>query len=610
MPITVNPELAEPKSRKQISLRKFILVPFFIFFGSMVTFLSVFSYMSAQKSIKEFQQTIAKDISIRVTAHLDRLFSLTSVVTHVNADFIRVGRLDPYDNIALQKHFINQIQHLTHLTFISFGGINGEYVGATRDLKTGHVRLMTSYLSNGMKVRTYDVDKDYNPTRLIKEGEVYKASECPWFVQAQLTGKTTWYPVYKYLPYDELGLGVTSPVYDKTGKNFVGAITADISLNKVSGYLKKLNLGAHGFAFITETNNNLLATTFDAPVYTKGESHTQRYTPSTYPDERMNFIAGFKDLADRPDGEKFFNIHGERYLINKQTYTDDLGLKMYVYIVLAEKDYLQSFNNDLLITACVFLVAAFIGLLIIFSIGNHLAKPIEELNSHVVDISEGNLKSTIKNFGNVTELNQLSSSFNTMAGKLSEVFTTMEQKIEERTFELNRANIKLLKMSNTDELTGIANRRHFNETLEKEWAHASRSRSPLTLLMLDVDFFKKYNDRYGHQAGDECLKTVATVIGNNSKRINDLAARYGGEEFAVVMPHIDISNALQVAENIRRGVEDSGLIHENSPFGRITISIGVATFIPDGKNTLEDLIRQADNALYLAKEKGRNRIEA
>ena len=175
--------------------------------------------------------------------------------------------------------------------------------------------------------------------------------------------------------------------------------------------------------------------------------------------------------------------------------------------------------------------------------------------------------------------------------------------------ELKRQRDLLLKLSLNDPLTGIANRRRFDEALTAEWSRCQRNGAPLTLIMIDVDRFKAYNDRYGHVAGDDCLRRVACALGQLTGRPADLVARYGGEEFAVLLPEIDRDHALEMAERMRRAVHEAELPHEGSEHGRITISLGVAAPHPSRDQTPEQLVERADRALYRAKESGRNRVQ-
>ncbi|MCD5993424.1 GGDEF domain-containing protein [Pseudomonas sp. CDFA 602] len=172
--------------------------------------------------------------------------------------------------------------------------------------------------------------------------------------------------------------------------------------------------------------------------------------------------------------------------------------------------------------------------------------------------------------------------------------------------ELNQ-HLELI--ASEDKLTGLANRRRFDQFIEVEFKRARRERSPLSLVFIDVDYFKRYNDRYGHLAGDECLVMLSRLVEQCIRRPGDIAARYGGEEIAVVLPSTDESSARRVAETILRAIQDHQIEHQASPFAIVTVSLGVATFTgTDRQVDQRALIEQADRALYAAKSQGRNRV--
>jgi diguanylate cyclase (GGDEF)-like protein/PAS domain S-box-containing protein len=177
--------------------------------------------------------------------------------------------------------------------------------------------------------------------------------------------------------------------------------------------------------------------------------------------------------------------------------------------------------------------------------------------------------------------------------------------------ELAMANVALERMAHIDGLTQIANRRCLDETLNKEWQRLTREQKPLSLLLGDIDFFKKFNDRYGHQAGDDCLRLVGQALADSVLRPADLAARYGGEEFALLLPDIDMEGALLVGQRVLVAIRQLNIKHQQSDVSDcVTISLGAACLIPTAGQAPKDLIALADKALYQAKESGRNRIAA
>lgn len=191
-----------------------------------------------------------------------------------------------------------------------------------------------------------------------------------------------------------------------------------------------------------------------------------------------------------------------------------------------------------------------------------------------------------------------------------EIIKMREQELREATEQLQRLNRKLQRLSMVDELTEVSNRRFFNILLGQEWSRATRDGLPLSLILIDVDFFKNFNDRYGHPEGDRCLMSVAKVLNGEPKRAGDYVARYGGEEFTVLLTHTGREGAVAFAEKLRERVRSLKIEHRGSPFGVVTISLGVATMVPQRRSASETLIRAADQALYEAKNLGRNQVKA
>jgi diguanylate cyclase (GGDEF)-like protein/PAS domain S-box-containing protein len=175
--------------------------------------------------------------------------------------------------------------------------------------------------------------------------------------------------------------------------------------------------------------------------------------------------------------------------------------------------------------------------------------------------------------------------------------------------ELKRAFVLAKTQAMVDGLTGVANRRLLDETLQQEWLRGIRDHTPLSVLLIDVDFFKRYNDLYGHLAGDACLQQIAKAIQQVLKRPQDLLARYGGEEFVVVLPNTPARGAELIAERSRSMVEQRAIVHDGSSHTVATVSVGCATMIPTVRSEISALMRLADSALYQAKSGGRNRLQ-
>lgn len=200
----------------------------------------------------------------------------------------------------------------------------------------------------------------------------------------------------------------------------------------------------------------------------------------------------------------------------------------------------------------------------------------------------------------------------TMAGMFT-VFILIMLMTAIRIHKLMRDSIvlrhKLDHMAHVDQLTGIPNRRSFDESLQQEWARARREHYLLSLIMIDIDHFKPFNDNLGHQAGDVALQKVAKILHAEARRPGDIAARFGGEEFGLLLPRTDKPGAGEIAEHLRRNIRNLAIPHPVAPGGYLTISLGISCAIPSSGQSLDELISQADAALYEAKAAGRDRIK-
>jgi diguanylate cyclase (GGDEF)-like protein len=260
---------------------------------------------------------------------------------------------------------------------------------------------------------------------------------------------------------------------------------------------------------------------------------------------------------------------------------------------------------------------AFAGVLSLIAvrIARGIIAPVANLTLATREIIAGNYDARAEVTGS-NEVSELARSFNRMSerlqltlGELREHKERLEERVSQRTMELEAVNKTLAVLSISDGLTGLANRRHLDEVLEREWRRAIRASQPISFILLDVDHFKAFNDHYGHQAGDDCLIRIAAVLADHVQRASELAARYGGEEFAIILPETTAADAAALADTVRQAVLRLAIPHEMSSSGVVTISLGVFTRVPNAREGVSTLIAEADKALYRAKLAGRNRLE-
>lgn len=207
------------------------------------------------------------------------------------------------------------------------------------------------------------------------------------------------------------------------------------------------------------------------------------------------------------------------------------------------------------------------------------------------------------------ELTEVNNNLDKIVLQRTEELVESNEKIEQQKLELEEANRQLQKLSLKDPLTKLWNRRKYDKTINLEWNRCQRHQKSIALLVLDIDYFKKYNDEYGHLAGDECLTKLGQTIRDSLFRVADIAARYGGEEFVVILPETEKEEAIRIANLIRQKIEALHILHAHSPVSSyVTVSIGVTSLVPNSNLSYEDLFDFADKALYQAKDNGRNQV--
>jgi diguanylate cyclase (GGDEF)-like protein len=317
-------------------------------------------------------------------------------------------------------------------------------------------------------------------------------------------------------------------------------------------------------------------------------------------EEKIRHIKETKTAHIEPD-VTFYTFNQEQFTDVRTLYSDILGEPIFSVFYRFPRDITRQGLASMWYAQILFIISGLIiSFLVLVMLQLRLFHPLRRLTNHASRLQIEGDYSIRLNLNRKDEI-----------GTLAESFDIMMQTICERTDDLKTANEKLEQLSRLDGLTGIANRRMFDEVMEKEWRKMVRGKSPLGLILMDVDFFKRYNDLYGHQAGDKCLVEVADAISKNIRRPADLAARYGGEEFVVILPNTDSEGAFFIAEKIRKTIMDLNIKHGVSDVSEfITLSLGVGTVIPQHGDDLNQFIKEVDQALYYSKQTGRNRTSA
>jgi len=608
---------AQSTASSRIPLRVIVLVALLLPVPLMVGISGWFSYKTSMRAAEQLEQQQVVELGNQIRDKVTSFFEVPRRVATFNAEQFRAGFLEPQKQKHLLRNFLLQLRQQPLLTFLSMGTAEGEYFAASRPPLGDEraLRVLQATIAQNRVMNIYRADDASRPSTLLAVGNAYfDARTRPWFKVAVAADSIKWYPAYRYViqdgpgVYDAMGMGMSAPLYDANHR-FIGVVTADVALSQLSAFLKAQMSSIGGVAFLAEAGGELLASSGTEPIYRLDGDKTIRIRASESDTPAIRIVGSVIKKSTDSAGNQFVEVNGERYLVDWQTIQLPDGPALTIGLALPESRFAGPAEEAFLSIG--YLTLAFWGLGIVAALfaTNWFARPLVSLSHWAKQLAGGDWQAKPPMLSPIHEIASLTCTLGYMADNLKLHTEELERRVVERTEELENANRQLAKLSVTDGLTGIANRRHFDEVYADEFSRAARNGQPLTLMMLDVDLFKKYNDHYGHQAGDEALKRVAAVLSDNARRPADLAARYGGEEFSIIAANTDRSNAKQIAETIRSAIEALAIPHEQSAHGKVTVSIGVAVLSSESRVSLEQLLTMADEALYRAKAAGRNRAE-
>lgn len=605
-----------PHEKALFGVRTFLMLFLLLTLLPVVLVTGYLSYQHAQTLSKRYAQELSVELGARVYEHIVSFFDVPRRVLTFNLELANAGLLPhkPPQRDRLMQTFLLQLRQQSLLTFVSMGMADGAYYAGSRPPLGSDrgLRMLYSDAKDGYVMHIHRVDDASRQSSLVSVGSRnFDARTRPWFQAALARGSMGWYSVYPYKiedsegAYNTVGMGMSAPLYDENGQ-FLGVATADLSLVQLSSSLAEL-MPREGIAFIMESNGELLAASAE-PVYRREGESIIRLKPEHVPN-RLFHAAGIElqSRQGQPDGSRVITVAGQSYRLDWRNYTLMQGPTLTIVLMLPEARFSEAMDTVLLSTVALTVLVLMLCLVVGLFASSWVAKPLSALSIWASRLAQGDWSALSPKPTPVREVVLLASSLKDMGQQLQQHTEDLEFRIQQRTADLECLNQRLHTLSTTDALTGVGNRRYFDDSLDKEWSRSLCSGTSLGLLMLDVDFFKKYNDFYGHMAGDVCLKNVAGIISAQMAGMDGgVVARYGGEEFVVILPSTDTEQAHLVANKIREAVLEAEMPHPEAPLGKVSVSIGVSVGYPGVDLSSQDLVYAADSALYRAKEKGRN----
>jgi diguanylate cyclase (GGDEF)-like protein len=621
------------------SLQGTLTIPFILQVVAIVGLVGYLAHRNGQRSVEDLTNQLMDAVSRRIEQKLTSYLEPAQFVNQITSDTVRRGSLslnfDPPDT-QVEQYLWHQMRLFKNLTWISLGNERGDSLGVWRPGAGQNLQFSISNLSTQYFGTYYATsNQGQHTTKLKVERPAFDPRTRPWYKVAIAAKKAVWTPIYAGFTPGTVFIAASQPLYNQSG-TLLGAVGTDISLREIQDFLVQNSVSPSGGVFLIERSGMLVASSSQEKPFrlTQGRSPQRvNVLDSQTPYIRLtaqSLVQKVKDFKTIQQRQSFsFTPHHEATFVKVLPFSISDGIDWLIVIVVPESDVMAQIHEGTQTTVLLCLGALMAVIISNTVLSRWLIKPIINLNQASQKIAQGEFEHQI-DAPNIRELSTLANSFTQMSQELQqsrrqleEYSRSLEQKVSDRTQSLEQeiqrraaaetalqsANQALQNLAYMDALTQIANRRQFDERILQEWQRLKREQRPLSLILCDVDYFKQYNDAYGHQAGDDCLYKIAQTLAHAARRPSDLAARYGGEEFIMLLPNTSLEGARDVAQHIQTHIQSLQLPHHQSKVSQsVTASFGITSMIPTESVTPEQLLLTVDRALYQAKAEGRDRI--
>ena len=586
---------------KYNSIRKTFIIPFILLLMIILIILTFLILNGTSQVSKLTVETISQQVFVQVDEllihHLDEAVQLNAL----NVQNYKMGLLNFEDASLRERYFSSAISVYPEVTMSFVGLPDKRFYGARRTVDDA-VQIVKNDTTTDGASEYYQIDENGHAATFIERFKNFDPTSRPWYIKASESEGPVFSDVYNHFIYKLPTITASYPVFVDGELECVFGV--DYLLTWLGETLSSLPVRENGLVFITDSNGQMIASSKssdDIFEMISGESKLIKALESDNP--LINTAAKLVASGDQGD----VAINGIDYYIKVQAFEVN-NLKWNVFVLLSKNDVLADMNVAVSQTFVVVFLSFFIFVIFVWLLSSWITKPILNLNNAAKNLSEGKFE-FVSDERRKDELGQLSQSFNEMAIKLTNVVTTLEKQVTERTRDLKEINESLSRLSFSDGLTGLPNRRKFDAFYHDAYEENMTQKRHMAVVIMDLDDFKAFNDTFGHLAGDDCLRQVGAKLSAAFTLKKDLVARFGGEEFSAVLQGYSKQEVLNLCELIRREIESIEILIDPLTSSKITVSIGVAYFVPTAHAEIDDWVKKADGALYDAKHNGKNQTQ-
>lgn len=584
------------------SIRTVLVLPFIVSFIVATAMITALTFNDSQRALNSVLVELRKTMISLVKQDIDYRLNEVLQLIHINRDAWETGLLSIDRPVERERYLTTMLRNYPDVVMAYVALPDGQFYGARRN-PDNSLNVVRNNQSTGGNSHIYSVKPSGEGDTLVETLANYDPRKRPWYIKALETKEITFNPIFSHIIFKEPTLTASLPIYEEG--ELKGVLGVEYLMTWLGSALGNLPIGDHGLIFVVDENRQMVATSSDDKIF-----HLKNDASVLIPAAESSnpVIRKTMEVSAGKTGEEgnTFEVLGNSYLYGDDIYQRS-GLKWHIFTVIERNYILSEVNRTTLAALQTILALSAAYIVYAYVLSHQIVNPIIKMNRSAKKLSEGQYEE-VQGVHRRDELGQLTESFNDMGKQLTEMVSTLEEVVEIRTAELEEKNTILSTLSYVDELTQIPNRRKFDEFFRQTLELSSRGNRPIGLMMLDIDNFKKFNDLYGHVAGDDCIRAVGKVLKESVHRASDLPARYGGEEFVVVLQETSLQGARAIAESIRKGIRELSIAHEGSDWEVVTVSIG-AVYGPAGiHQEVADIVHQADEALYEAKGSGRNAL--